>query len=87
MTQLDHLALYQMENCPYCVRVRQAMADLGLAIELREVNRQPKYRQELVAATGRGMVPCLRIQDNGEFRWMHESRDIIAYLRDKYGGA
>jgi hypothetical protein len=33
-------------------------------------------------------VPCLRIEEpEGEVRWMHESVDIIDYLRDHFAGA
>jgi hypothetical protein len=33
------------------------------------------------------MVPCLRIEEApGKVRWMHESADIIAFLRQEFGG-
>lgn len=46
-------------------------------IELRDKVANPAYAAELLAATGKAMVPCLRIDD----AWMHESDAIIAYLR------
>jgi len=75
------LALYHFESCSYCERVRNALSRLDLEIELRDIQKVPKWRQELVAATGKPMVPCLRIDAPGAAeRWMHESLDIIHYL-------
>jgi glutathione S-transferase len=85
LMRLSDLSLYQFDGCPYCRRVRQAMARLGLAIELRDIHAEPRYRQELVAATGRGTVPCLRIEvGSGRVRWLHESLDIIAFLERQF---
>jgi glutathione S-transferase len=76
-----NLALYHFESCPYCERVRSALRRLDLEIEMRDIQIHGKWRQELVAATGKQMVPCLRIeQPAGPVRWMHESLDIIRYL-------
>ncbi len=76
-----HLALYHFDSCPYCERVRGALRRLDLDVELRNVQTEPRWRQELVSATGRQMVPCLRIeQPGGAARWLHESADIIRYL-------
>ena len=77
------LSLYQTEWCPFCARVRSAIARLGVEVELRDISEQREHLQELVAATGREMVPCLRIGD-GEAQWMHESADIIAYLEQRF---
>ena len=78
--KVSDLSLYKFDGCPYCQRVRQAMARMGLEIELRDIHANPRYRQELVEATGIGMVPCLRIEEGGKVRWLHESLDIIAFL-------
>ena len=76
-----NISLYHYQGCPYCTLVRDAMARLGLEIELRDVLQNADYRKELIAATGRQMVPCLRIEEaSGDVRWMHESRDIIRHL-------
>ncbi|MFI5317629.1 MAG: glutaredoxin family protein [Myxococcota bacterium] len=80
------LSLYHFDGCPYCRRVRDAMSRLKLEIELRDIHRQPKYHDELVAATGKQMVPCLRIEHVGGARWMHESADIVRYLETEVAG-
>jgi glutathione S-transferase len=80
------LALYQFSSCPFCRRVIEAAARLGLDLELRDVQHDPAQLEELVGATGRQMVPCLRIEDeDGRVRWMHESEDIVAYLEERFG--
>lgn len=83
----DQLALYHFERCPYCVIVRRVIDELGLDVELRDVLREPAHRAALMQARGRGTVPVLRITGpDGSKRWMPESRDIIMYLRENYGG-
>ena len=80
------LSLYHFDGCPYCARVRDAMARLDLEIELRDIHTHPSFRSELVAATGKQMVPCLRIEQTGGVRWMHESADIVRYLEREVAG-
>ena len=75
------LALYHYDGCPFCGIVRRAIDALGSEVELRNILEDRERRRELVEATGRQTVPCLRIEDAlGEVRWMFESREIIAYL-------
>jgi glutaredoxin len=80
------LAIYQFESCPFCVKVRRALARMGLQVELRDV-RAPTpegqgWKDELVREGGRYQVPCLRIPEpEGRARWLYESDDIIAYLQ------
>jgi len=73
------MSLYHIPMCPYCLKVRAVIDELGMndRIELRDKMQNPAYAEELQAATGKTMVPCLRIGDE----WMHESDAIIAYLR------
>ncbi|HXZ85257.1 MAG TPA: glutathione S-transferase N-terminal domain-containing protein [Myxococcota bacterium] len=86
MKKVPGLSLYHFEGCPYCGRVRDAMRRLGLEFELRDIQREPRYREELVSATGKQMVPCLRIEGAGGVRWMHESADIVRYLEQEVAG-
>lgn len=80
------LSLYHFDGCPYCDRVRAAMARLHIELELRDIKQVAKYRDELVTATGRQMVPCLRIENSGSARWLHESADIVRYLETEVAG-
>lgn len=81
----EDLSLYLFEGCPYCELVRAAARDLDLAIEERDVRRDPERRAELVQARGRGTVPVLRIASADGDTWMGESRDIVAYLYERFG--
>ena len=84
----DHLALYHSDGCPFCMRVRRAIDELGLAVELRDIYGDRKYLEELREARGRTTVPVLRITSaDGEDRWMPESADIVRYLQASYGRA
>ncbi|WP_110643852.1 glutathione S-transferase N-terminal domain-containing protein [Salinicola sp. CPA57] len=87
---IDHacqrLALYHFNSCPFCQRVRSRIQRLALPIELRDIQRDPRHRQDLMAGGGRTMVPCLRIEkENGAVEWMYESADINRYLERRFG--
>ena len=82
----DKLFLYHFESCPFCRRVRAAIDRLGLEVELRDIHRDAKHWDDLVAARGRATVPVLRIRSpDGTERWMPESADIVRYLAKVYG--
>ena len=82
------LALYHFDGCPFCIRVRMAIDDLGVDIELRNTLENPEYGAEVVANTGRRTVPVLRIEDEtGDVTWMPESADIIRYLQAHHAAA
>lgn len=76
-----HLSLYQLPACPFCVKTRRAMKRYGLNIELRNINQQESYREELIREGGKRTVPCLKItNENQSVTWLYESKDIIDYL-------
>lgn len=83
--QCRGLALYQFTTCPFCIKVRQEMRRLSLPIELRDARSDPVHRAALLEGGGKPMVPCLRIREaGGAERWMYESDDIVAYLRQRF---
>lgn len=81
------LALYQFNACPFCVKTRRAMHRLNLPIALRDAKGDEGHRAALLAGGGKIKVPCLRIEENGESRWMYESNDIIRYLESRFAKA
>ncbi|MDP6979891.1 MAG: glutaredoxin [Myxococcota bacterium] len=88
MSEPQHLALYESPMCSYCRKVRGFLEQIGEEVEGRDVMGDPENFDELIAATGRTTVPCLRIEStDGEVRWMHESADIIDWLRDYFAKA
>lgn len=79
------LALYHYDSCPFCVRVTRVLAGLDADIELRNTQRDPSHRKELIEGGGRSQVPCLRIEgEDGRVTWLYESGDIIKYLTAKF---
>lgn len=84
--QAAGLTLYQLEACPFCVKVRREMKRLSITIPLRDVGRDPAAQAELMAGGKIDQVPCLRIpQAGGGFEWLYESGDINAYLQKRFG--
>lgn len=79
--KLVNFSLYQLPACPFCVKVRRAMKRNGFKIELRNINQQTVYQDELIKFGGKRKVPCLRIaNEDGTDTWMYESSDIVGYL-------
>ena len=76
---MKKMSLYHIPACPYCLKVRGVISELGLtdSIELRDKIADTAFCVELHALTGMTMVPCLRSDGEG----MHESDAISAYLR------
>lgn len=82
------LALYQFSTCPFCIKVRQEMRRLSLTVELLDAQSSSEHRQALLTQGGSPKVPCLKIADaNGKAKWLYESKDIIAYLRQQFSAA
>jgi glutaredoxin len=78
------LALYYSPSCPYCQDVLRVLEGLELDVQLRDINRDRAFRDELVQARGRATVPVLKIESETPV-WMPESLDIIRELRQVAG--
>jgi len=76
-------ALYQFRACPFCVKTRRAMRRLGLNIETRDAQHDPKWRAQLLEQGGRIQVPCLYVPRPGDDQWLYESDAIVAFLEDQ----
>ena len=82
----DDLSLYVYGYCPYCTVVRRALNEVDVSVEERDVGASRTHRDELRAATGRSTVPVLRIaSSDGPDTWMPESRDIVRYMKQRFG--
>lgn len=77
--------LFKTDLCGFCYRVRGFMEEHGIEVPLRDVNADAQAFRELLQATGRTTVPCLRIERAEEVQWMFESMDIIRYLAAQHG--
>jgi len=83
-TQNPDLALYELQSCPYCAKVRRALDDLNLDYESRSVPSARRNREEVREVSGQSGVPVLVDRTNG-VEGMPESDDIVAYLYEEYG--
>ena len=79
------LTLYHFKTCPFCIKVRHEMARLALPITLRDAQHDAGYRADLLQGGGKIQTPCLKISgDEEKTRWLYESKDIIAYLQQRF---
>ncbi len=77
------LELYEFEACPFCRRVREALSEFDLDALIRPCPKGgTRFRPQAGALSGKEMFPYLIDPNTG--RAMHESRDIVNYLRDTY---
>ncbi|MEO0424711.1 MAG: glutathione S-transferase N-terminal domain-containing protein [Pseudomonadota bacterium] len=86
MTDQTRLSLYWFRGCPWCERVRAAIADLGLEVDERNIREHAEHAAAMHEATGRGTVPVLRIDTDNGTEWVGESADIVRRLYADYGG-
>lgn len=78
------LKLYDMEGCPHCRRVREALTALGLDAEIYPCPKRGKrFRPEAARQGGKRLVPLL-VDPNTATR-LSEAQDIVDYLFKTYG--
>ena len=80
------LTLYELEGCPYCTKVKNKLAELGLEYESRMVPRSHSERTVVEEISGQTGVPVLVDEEHGVDA-MPESDDIVEYLEKTYGSA
>ncbi len=81
----EPLELYDMEGCPYCRLVREALTDLDLdALIFPCPKGGDRYRPLVERLGGRQQFPYLMDPNTGAA--LYESADIIDYLYREYGG-
>ena len=77
--------LYQLEACPFCVKVRREMARLSVQIPIKDVKKSPDAFRELMEGGKEDQVPCLVIPGtSGKEEWLYESSEIVSFLRTKF---
>ena len=78
------LELYDIENCPYCRLVREALTELNLeALILPCPKGGTRYRPRAEALGGKMQFPFLVDANTGVN--MYESAEIVRYLHKQYG--
>ncbi|WP_372966543.1 glutathione S-transferase N-terminal domain-containing protein [Marinobacter sp.] len=77
------LILYDIEACPYCRKVREALTALHLDAEIRPCPKGGRiYRGEAESLGGKKQFPMLIDQNAGQV--LYESDEIVEYLFTRY---
>ena len=79
------LIMYVKTGCPYSARVREAVKEMGLALEERNITEKEEYEKELLEKGGKHETPYLVDEEKGKA--MYDSEAIVKYLRETYGNA
>ncbi len=78
------IRLYDIEVCPYCRLVREALTELDLDAMILPCPRGGRrYRKEAKGIGGKTQFPLLVDENTGTT--LYESADIVAYLWRTYG--
>lgn len=81
----QRLRLFEMEGCPHCRAVREALTALHLDADILPCPRGgSRFRPEAERLGGKAQFPLL--QDPNTNTLMYESADIVAYLFRTYAG-
>ena len=73
------LVLYHKKTCPFCRKVRDYLTEIGKTLPLKDIEEDPKAKEELLHLGGKAQVPCLFIDGAP----LYDSEDIIEYLKEK----
>jgi len=81
----EPLEIYDMEGCPFCRLVREALTDLDLDVMVFPCPKGgDRYRPLVERLGGKQQFPYLMDPNTGEA--LYESAAIIEYLYQQYGG-
>ena len=75
-----NLTLYHFEGCPYTDLVRRYLKQQNIVIPLKDIRKNPSYREELIKLGGKAQVPCLLIDGKA----LYESLDIIEWFKKNW---
>eukprot|EP00210_Caulerpa_lentillifera_P003396 g3240.t1 len=81
---LESLKLFEFESCPFCRRVREALTDLDLTVEIYPCPKDAqRNRQTVLNLGGKEQFPFL-IDTNQDLQ-LYESEQIVKHLYKHYG--
>lgn len=72
------LKLYYFDECPFCKKVIQYMERNNIEVEMANIHKDPKNKEELIKLGGKEQVPMLLIDGKP----LYESDDIIKWLKE-----
>ncbi len=74
---MEELKLFVMESCPFCKKVMSYLKRNNLSVEILDINKDLKNKEELERIGGKVQVPMLLIGDKP----LYESSDIIDWFK------
>lgn len=74
---MEDLKLFIMETCPFCQKVVKFLKEEGIDVEILDINKDPKNKEELKRIGGKVQVPMLLVDGNP----LYESDDIIEWFK------
>lgn len=81
---LQSLKLFEFESCPFCRRVREALTDLDLSVEVYPCPKDAQFnRQKVLSLGGKEQFPFLVDENQGV--QIYESEEIVKHLYKYYG--
>ena len=82
---INKLALYYKDTCPFCFKVQQAMQEIGINHITLHSTFEETHLNTLISEGGKRQVPCLRIESDDQGTvWLYESDAIIDYLQRNF---
>ena len=75
--------LYYFTTCPFCIKARFQLYQLGVDLPLKNIKKNKEYKKELITGGGKKQVPCLRIENTNGVEWLYESKDIVNHFKNK----
>lgn len=78
------MQLYFSHVCPSSLAAQRYCQRLGLRVVEKNVARVLSYRNELLNEGGQSRVPCLRIEEDGEIKWLYSCDSIRSYLEQRF---
>lgn len=77
------LELYQLENCPYCTKVRKRLSEWEIDYIARNVPEELAKRTQLMKVSGQASVPTL-VDSAREVTVVGDEEKILDYLDEFY---
>lgn len=74
---MEQLKLYVMSTCPYCNKVVKFLKEKNIEVEILDINKDPKNKEELIKMGGKVQAPMLLIDEKP----LYESDDIIEWFK------
>lgn len=78
------MQLFFSHDCPASLATQRYCQRLGLRVVEKNVARVLSYRNELLNEGGQSRVPCLRVEEEGEVKWLYSCDSIRRFLDQRF---